>query len=120
MDLPPTRPTVINAFLQDCKGCGPAFLAWRDHGATELGQDAAVVNVALGTVSIEWARAWKLDQNLVVDVSGTVVFTPVSVEGFETLIVDEHGAVRLRDRPDQPGFSARVQGALAALRRPGG
>ncbi|MEW5848239.1 MAG: hypothetical protein AB2A00_05465 [Myxococcota bacterium] len=80
-----------------------------------LGPEIPVVNVALGTVSLEWAREWKLEENLVVDVSGTTVFLPAEVQGFETLLVDETGVIRLRERPDAPGAVDRIRGAMAVL-----
>jgi hypothetical protein len=119
VELPPRTPTVINAFLEGCRNCDTALAGWRDRdGAALLEAGIPVVNVALGAVSLDWAKSWMLDANLVVDVGGRTVFGPADVDGFETLVVDERGAVRLRDRPGSPGFVDRVRGAVTALQRP--
>ena len=38
--------------------------------------------------------------------------TPLGISSFTTLVVDESGAVIHRDRPDRPGYVARIRAVL--------
>ncbi len=111
--LPPSRRTVVNVWLQGCSDCMPAFEAMakleREGG---LGVDVPVINVAYGEADLAWAQRYGVASNLVYDLGGAQVVKPVGISTFTTLVVDPNGTIVHRDRPDHPGYVARVRTAL--------
>ncbi|MEW5853863.1 MAG: hypothetical protein AB2A00_34130, partial [Myxococcota bacterium] len=114
--LPMSTPAVIQVWLQGCQDCMPAFEASKAleaRGGMDVG--LPVVNVAYGSASTSWAQEFGLDQRLVFDPSGGALVRPLGIGTFTTLVIDEQGYVRLRDRPDNAGYAERVTGAARAL-----
>ena len=113
VSFPPARPTVVNVWLQGCADCMPAFDAYRDlQGGMGV---FPVVNVAYGQADLEWARRYRVDQNLVIDPDGAAIVKPLGVGSFTTMVVDTTGSVVLTDRPDRVGYAGRVLNALEQL-----
>ena len=115
--LPMSVPVVVNIWLQDCADCQPAVDAWQaiqeEQGLAAL--ELPVVNVAFGGANVDWASLHKLQDRLVFDPSGGALVRPMGIGSFTTVIMDETGTIRLKDRPDQPGFAQRLIGAARVL-----
>jgi hypothetical protein len=115
MSLPSSQPVLVNVWLQNCADCRPAFAAWRalvdEH---KLPEHMTVYNVAYGTADEGYAKEWRVNEKLLFD-PGPGLVQPLGISSFTTLVLDRHGRVRLRDRPDAPGYAERVTGALQAL-----
>jgi hypothetical protein len=117
--LPLDQRAIVHVWLQGCSDCMPAFNAMAQmysDGALELG--APIVNVAYGEADPTWADRYGVGTNLVFDPGGAKVVTPLGIGTFTTLVVDPDGTVLLRDRPDRPGYAARVRRALASPKSP--
>lgn len=111
--LPPKSLAVLHVWLQGCLDCMPAFEAMRrleDEGG--LGVDVPVYNIAYGEADPTWAARYGVRSNLVFDPGGASVVRPLGIGTFTTLVIDRSGTVLLRDRPDRPGYRARVRAAL--------
>jgi len=114
--VPPNEPVLINVWLEGCRDCMPAFEAWRAiNGERRLRPDIPIINVAYGSASLSFAEAYGLRSRLVFDRGGSAVVGPLGIGTFTTLIVDSAGNVRMRDRPDAPGFVDRVNAAFTIL-----
>ncbi len=113
--FPTGVPSLVNVWLQGCADCMPAFTAWRDLRASgRLPAHVNVINVAYGSADKAWAAGFDVAEGLHVD-DGAVFVQPLGISSFTTLLLDHEGVVRLRDRPDAPGFADRVTGALRVL-----
>jgi hypothetical protein len=115
--LPPKTRSVVNVWLQGCADCMPAFDAMKalmQEGG--LGTDAVIINVAYGEADLTWAQRYGVADNLVFDPAGANVVRPLGIGTFTTLVVEPDGSIIHRDRPDRPGFAARVRAALGATR----
>lgn len=111
--MPPLRRSVVHVWLQGCGDCMPAFEAMRALQSTGgLQVDAPVVNVAYGEADLTWAQRYGVATNLVFDPGGTSVVRPLGIGTFMTLVVEPNGSIIHRDRPDQPGYLARVRSAV--------
>jgi len=99
------RKTIVHVWLQACADCMPAFEAMKDVG--DLG--AYEINVAYGTADPEWAARYGVRKNLVFDRGGEKVVKPLGISSFTTLVFDESGKLVARDRPDRPGYAARIR-----------
>ncbi len=113
VSLPPKTYAVVNVWLQGCADCMPAFEAMRrleDEGG--LGVAVPVYNIAYGEADPTWALRYGVHTNLVFDPGGTSVVRPLGIGTFTTLVIDSHGTILLRDRPDRPGYRARVRAAV--------
>jgi hypothetical protein len=111
--MPPATLSVIHVWLQGCQDCMPAFEAMRrlqDEGG--LGVDVPIYNIAYGEADPTWAMRYGVHTNLAYDVGGASVVRPLGISTFTTLVVDKRGTVLLRDRPDRPGYRARIRAAL--------
>lgn len=111
--LPPKTLAVVNVWLQGCADCMPAFDAMRqleDEGG--LGVDVPVYNVAYGEADPTWAMRYGVHTNLVFDPGGASVVRPLGIGTFTTLVIDSQGTILHRDRPDRPGYRARVRAAV--------
>ncbi len=120
--LPQSSPMIVNVWLQGCPDCMPAFEAYRAvHTSGGFGVDAPVVNVAYSNATVEWAKQYGVEQNLVLDPDGAALVNPLGIGTFTTLVIDRRGDVVLTDRPDRIGYAARVSDAVrridAAARR---
>ena len=117
--LPPSRRTVVNVWLQGCSDCMPAFAAMamldREGG---LGADVPVINVAYGEADLAWAQRYGVASTLVFDPGGEKLVKPAGISTFTTLVVDPDGTIVHRDRPDSPGYAARVRTALGVRSPP--
>ncbi len=115
--LPMATPVVINVWLQDCADCQTAVEAWQalqeSNGLEAL--QLPVVNIAFGGAGLDWAASHKLDERLVYDPAGKALVRPLGIGSFTTIIMDELGYIRLKDRPDQAGFEHRLVGAARTL-----
>jgi len=109
----PDGPLVVHVWLQGCADCMTAFEGMRSISA-QGGMGVPQVNVAYGSADGAWAKSYGVDERLVVDTGNTVV-TPLGISSFTTLVLDAEHVVRLVDRPDQPGYLFRIQGAYRAL-----
>jgi hypothetical protein len=115
--LPMATPVIVNLWVQGSTDSVGAFDASRRAaGTSRAALDLPVVNVALGSANLAWAREHGLDERLVFDPDGRAVVHPLKAGGFTTVVLDPEGWVRLSDRPDNPGFTDRLQGAIRALR----
>jgi hypothetical protein len=113
VELPPRGIAVVHVWLQGCLDCMPAFEAMRrleDEGG--LGVDVPVYNVAYGEADPIWAMRYGVRSNLVFDPGGASVVRPLGIGTFTTLVVDKSGTILLRDRPDRPGYRARIRAAV--------
>jgi len=113
--MPPATLSIVHVWLQGCQDCMPAFEAMRrleDEGG--LGVDVPIYNVAYGEADPTWAMRYGVRTNLAYDVGGASVVRPLGIGTFTTLVVDKGGTVLLRDRPDRPGYRARVRAAVHA------
>jgi hypothetical protein len=113
--MPPATLSIVHVWLQGCRDCMPAFEAMRrleDEGG--LGVDVPIYNVAYGEADPTWAMRYGVGSNLAYDAGGANVVRPLGIETFTTLVVDQGGTILLRDRPDRPGFRARVRAAVHA------
>ncbi len=113
--MPPPMLSIVHVWLQGCQDCMPAFEAMRrleDEGG--LGVDVPIYNIAYGEADPTWAMRYGVRTNLAYDVGGTSVVRPLGIGTFTTLVVDKGGAIILRDRPDRPGYRARVRAAVHA------
>lgn len=113
--MPPGTLSIIHVWLQGCQDCMPAFEAMRrleDEGG--LGVDVPIYNVAYGEADPTWAMRYGVRTNLVYDAGGLSVVRPLGISTFTTLVVDKNGAILLRDRPDRPGYRARIRAAVHA------
>lgn len=109
-------PWVVNVWLQGCDDCTPAFEA-----AAALDREGAwsrwpTVNVAYIRADPAWAAAHGVGHNLITDADGTGMVLPYGVSTFTTLVIGPDLREVLRDRPDRPGFAARVDEALRRAR----
>ncbi len=109
-------PWVVNVWLQGCDDCAPAFEA-----AAALDREGAwsrwpTVNVAYIRADRAWAEAHGVGRNLITDADGTGMVLPFGVSTFTTLVIGRDHSELLRDRPDRPGFAARVDAALRRAR----
>jgi len=111
--LPMKTPALVHVWLEGCADCMPAFEAMKEYSPEDPG--IPVVNIAFGSSREEWAREYGVAQTLVFDPSGEGVVHPLRISSFTTLLMDEQGYIRLRDRPDRPGYKDRVSGAWKAL-----
>lgn len=115
LTMPPGTLAIIHVWLQGCQDCMPAFEAMRrleDEGG--LGVDIPIYNVAYGEADPTWAMRYGVRTNLAYDVGGASVVRPLGIGTFTTLVVDRDGTILLRDRPDRPGYRARVRAAVHA------
>ncbi|HSO40028.1 MAG TPA: AgmX/PglI C-terminal domain-containing protein [Labilithrix sp.] len=113
--MPPGTLAIVHVWLQGCQDCMPAFEAMRrleDEGG--LGVSVPVYNIAYGEADPTWAMRYGVRTNLAYDVGGSSVVRPLGIATFTTLVVDKNGSVLLRDRPDRPGYRARVRAAVHA------
>jgi hypothetical protein len=113
--MPPGTLSIVHVWLQGCQDCMPAFEAMRrleDEGG--LGVDVPIYNVAYGEADSTWAMRYGVRTNLAYDVGGASVVRPLGIGTFTTLVVDKGGAILLRDRPDRPGYRARIRAAVHA------
>jgi hypothetical protein len=113
ISLPPARRSIVNVWLQGCSDCMPAFEAMaaleREGG---FGFDAPIINVAYGEADVTWAQRYGVAKGLVFDPGGGKVVKPLGIGTFTTLVVEPDGSIIHRDRPDRPGYAARVRAAL--------
>jgi hypothetical protein len=117
--LPMDTPVLVNVFLQGCADCFSAFESMKEIEAQEPLANRVglpVVNVAYGRASEDEARRFGVGERLVVDPAGEALVQPLGIATFTTLIIDETGRVRLRDRPNQPGYVDRLLGAARVLK----
>lgn len=113
--MPPATLSIVHVWLQGCQDCMPAFEAMRrleDEGG--LGVDVPIYNIAYGEADPTWAMRYGVRKNLAYDVGGLSVVRPLGIGTFTTLVVDKGGTILLRDRPDRPGYRARVRAAVHA------
>ena len=111
--MPPPRRSVVNVWLQGCSDCMPAFDAMAQlESEGGLNVEGPVINVAYGEADQAWARRYGVATNLVFDPAGAGVVKPLGIGTFTTLVVDPDGAIIHRDRPDRPGYVARVRSAM--------
>ena len=111
--LPQPVRSVVNVWLQGCQDCMPAFDAMaqlQSEGGLNVG--APVINVAYGEADLTWANRYGVGTNLVFDPGGASVVKPLGIGTFTTLVVEPDGTIIHRDRPDRPGFAARVRSAV--------
>ncbi len=107
----PTR-AVIHVWLQGCSDCMPAFAAMAQlESEGGLNVAAPIINVAYGEADVAWARQYGVATNLVFDPGGVKLVKPLGIGTFTTLVVDPDGTIIHRDRPDRPGYAARVRSA---------
>ena len=111
--MPPPRRSVVNVWLQGCSDCMPAFDAMAQlESEGGLNVEGPVINVAYGEADQAWARRYGVATNLVFDPAGAGVVKPLGIGTFTTLVVDPDGTIIHRDRPDRPGYAARVRSAM--------
>lgn len=111
--MPPPVRSVVNVWLQGCSDCMPAFSAMAQlQGEGGLNVAAPIINVAYGEADETWARGYGVATNLVFDPGGVSVVKPLGIGTFTTLVVEPDGTVIHRDRPDRPGYAARVRSAV--------
>ena len=111
--MPPPRRSVVNVWLQGCSDCMPAFDAMAQlESEGGLNVEGPVINVAYGEADQAWARRYGVATNLVFDPAGAGVVKPLGIGTFTTLVVDPDGTIIHRDRPDRPGYVARVRSAM--------
>lgn len=84
-------------------------------GLAELGVE--VWNVAWGPYDTSFVRAHCVDENVVVDLTGSQLVEPLGIKTFTTLVLDSKGNVVLRDRPDAAGYLDRLRLAVAKAKR---
>jgi hypothetical protein len=100
-------------WLQGCSDCMPAFDAMAQlQSEGGLNVDGPIINVAYGEADQGWARRYGVANNLVFDPGGTSVVKPLGIGTFTTLVVEPDGSIVHRDRPDRPGYAARVRTAM--------
>ena len=113
--MPPAQRSIVHVWLQGCSDCMPAFNAMAQiYSDGSLNVGAPIVNVAYGEADETWAGRYGVATNLVFDPGGANVVKPLGIGTFTTLVIDPDGTVLLRDRPDRPGYVARVRAALEA------
>ncbi|MCC7073964.1 MAG: hypothetical protein IT383_21830 [Deltaproteobacteria bacterium] len=113
--FPTGVPSLVNVWLQGCHDCLPAFAAWRElRAAGLLPAHLNIYNVAYGTADSAWAKSYVVEEKLHYD-DGSVFVRPLGISSFTTLLLDKDGVVRLRDRPDAPGYADRITGAMRVL-----
>jgi len=113
--LPPAKRAVVNVWLQGCSDCMPAFEAMAKlQSEGGLGVSAPIINVAYGEADPTWARRYGVAHGLVFDPGGTQVVKPLGIGTFTSLVVEPDGSIIHRDRPDRPGYAARMRTALAS------
>ena len=111
--MPPPQRSVVNVWLQGCSDCMPAFDAMAElQSEGGLNVHGPIINVAYGEADQGWARRYGVANNLVFDPGGTSLVKPLGIGTFTTLVVEPDGAIIHRDRPDRPGYAARVQSAM--------
>ncbi|MBS2011298.1 MAG: AgmX/PglI C-terminal domain-containing protein [Deltaproteobacteria bacterium] len=104
---------VVHVWLQGCQDCMPAFEAMREMASRGgLGLHVPELNVAYGEADPSWATRYGVGSNLLFDSSGGVFVKPLGIGSFTTLVIDAHGNVIHRDRPDRPGYRERLRIAL--------
>lgn len=111
--LPQPVRSVVHVWLQGCQDCMPAFTAMallQSEGGMNLG--APIVNVAYGEADVTWANRYGVGTNLVFDPGGVSVVKPLGIGTFTTLVVEPDGTIIHRDRPDRPGYAARIRSAV--------
>lgn len=111
--MPAAKRSVVNVWLQGCSDCMPAFDAMaqlQSEGGLKV--DGPIINVAYGEADPEWARRYGVANNLVFDPGGASVVKPLGIGTFTTLVVEPDGTIVHRDRPDHPGYAARVRAAM--------
>jgi hypothetical protein len=111
--MPPSTRSVVNVWLQGCADCMPAFeamAALQSEGGLQV--EGPVVNVAYGEADLTWAQRYGVATNLVFDPGGANVVRPLGIGTFTTLVVEPNGSIIHRDRPDLPGYVARVRSAV--------
>jgi hypothetical protein len=111
--MPPPARSVVNVWLQGCQDCMPAFEAMarlqREGG---LNVPSPIINVAYGEADATWAGRYGVATNLVFDPGGASVVKPLGIGTFTTMVVEPDGTIIHRDRPDRPGYAARVRSAV--------
>ena len=113
VSMPPKGRSVLHVWVQGCSDCMPAFEAMHDLETNGgLGVRVPIINVAYGEADQGWARRYGVANNLVFDPGGTSLVKPLGIGTFTTLVVEPDGAIIHRDRPDRPGYAARVQSAM--------
>lgn len=113
--FPTGVPSLVNVWLQGCPDCLPAFTAWKAlHDGGQLPAHINVYNVAYGSADPAWAASFSVAEHLHLD-DGAVFVRPLGISSFTTLLLDQDGVVRLRDRPDSAGYADRITGALRVL-----
>ncbi len=110
-------PWVINVWLQGCDDCATAFEAAAALDREGTWSRWPTVNVAYIRADRAWAEAHGVGRNLIMDADGTGIVLPYGVSSFTTLVIDRDHRELLRDRPDRPGFAARVDDALRRAAR---
>lgn len=109
-------PWVINVWLQGCDDCATAFEAAAALDREGTWSRWPTVNVAYIRADRAWAEAHGVGRNLITDADGTGMVLPFGVSTFTTLVIGRDHSELLRDRPDRPGFAARVDAALRRAR----
>ena len=111
--IPASETTIVHVWLQGCADCMPAFEAMKQNqaeGGLKLG--TPIINVAYGEADAAWAARYGVRDNLVMDSDGSAIVSPLGIGTFTTLVVDRHGAVLHRDRPDRAGYTSRLRAVL--------
>lgn len=115
-ELPLKGPVVVHVWLENCADCMSAFEAHaRIHDARVL-RDIPQVNVAYGSSTPAFAEKYRVNENLVVDRDGSQVVQRFGISSFTTLVLDKHGQLVHRDRPDHEGYVQRIEEAWAMVR----
>ena len=114
ISFPPAEVTVVNVFLQACPDCMPSFNVYKNCGGFEA--DAPVVNVAYNFATKDWLKAYKMEQNLVLDKGGRMLVNPQGIRKFTTLVVDKNGKIQLRIQPTEQGYVDKVRAKIGELK----
>lgn len=109
-------PIVAHVWLENCADCMPAFQAHKTIQEAHLLQGIPQVNVAYGASTPVFRARYRVDTQLIEDTDGSKVVHPLGITSFTTLVIDAHGAVLWRDRPDRAGYVDRVRDAWMRVR----
>lgn len=113
VQIPDSRPRIVNVWLQACPDCMPRFEASRDLVQRGAGWPETPINVAYGQANAAWAERYGVADDLVVDVGSNLV-NVLGIRTFTTLVIDTEGRVVHTDFVDREGFHERVTAALTS------
>jgi hypothetical protein len=109
---------VIQVWLQGCADCMPAFRAFRDsYPALKEAWGLPIINVAYGEATVDYAKEYRVHDQLVFDPKGTALVNPLGIGTFTTLVVNERGEVVHRSRPTDEGYVESVRDAINKVRQ---